>query len=77
MTIQEALTKAREGGYHQEFQHREPGMRGGVLGVHAFSTALCTKRPTGGLLKPQPMPQGPARGAVEAYVPRLITSPSS
>jgi len=38
MTIQEALTKAREGGYHQGFQHCEPGMRVGILGVHAFST---------------------------------------
>ena len=38
MTIQEALTKAREGGYHQEFQHRVPGLRVGVLGVHAFRT---------------------------------------
>ena len=34
-------------------------------------------RPAGGLLEPQPMPQGPARWAGDAYVPRLITSPSS
>src|SRR5262245_16371410 len=36
-----------------------------------------TKRPTGGLWEPQSCPQGPACCAVEAYVPRLITSPSS
>jgi hypothetical protein len=37
MTIQEALTKAREGGYHQEFKPRELGLRVGVVGLHAFS----------------------------------------
>src|SRR5215831_10305705 len=48
-----------------------------VLGLTCLAGSCCTKRPLGGLLKPQPMPQGPARGAIEAYVPRLITSPSS
>jgi hypothetical protein len=38
MTIQEAITKAREGGCQPAFKHREPGMRAGVLGMHAFST---------------------------------------
>jgi len=38
MTIQEALTKAREGGYQHAFKHREPGLQAGVLGLHAFST---------------------------------------
>jgi len=38
MTIQEALTKAREGGYQHDFKHREPGLRAGVLGFHTFST---------------------------------------
>ncbi len=33
--------------------------------------------PYGRTLQPQPHYQGPARWAVEAYVPRLITSPSS
>jgi hypothetical protein len=33
--------------------------------------------PYGRTLESQLMPQGPARGAVAAYVPRLITSPSS
>ena len=33
--------------------------------------------PYGRTLHPSPLAQGPARGAVEAYVPRLITSPSS
>ena len=33
--------------------------------------------PCGRTLQPSPLAQGPARGAVEAYVPRLITSPSS
>src|SRR5438105_11458532 len=36
-----------------------------------------TKRPAGGLLEHPPLPQGPARGAGDAYVPRLITSTSS
>ena len=39
--------------------------------------AACTKRPVGGLLEYQLLPQGLARWALEAYVPRLITSPSS
>jgi hypothetical protein len=38
MTIQEALTKAREGGYQHECKDRDPGLRAGVLGLHAFST---------------------------------------
>jgi hypothetical protein len=38
MTIQEALTKAREGGYQHEFKHPKPGMQVGVLGLHAFRT---------------------------------------
>jgi hypothetical protein len=35
------------------------------------------KAPCGRTLQPSPLDQGPARGALEAYVPRLITSPSS
>jgi len=35
------------------------------------------KAPCGRTLQHQPRYQGPARGAFEAYVPRLITSPSS
>jgi hypothetical protein len=38
MTIQEALTKAREGGYQHDCKHRDPGLRAGVLGLHAFRT---------------------------------------
>jgi hypothetical protein len=38
MTMQEAPTKAREGGYQHNFKHREPSMRIGVVGLHAFST---------------------------------------
>jgi hypothetical protein len=38
---------------------------------------LVHKAPYGRTLQPSPLPQGPARGAHEAYVPRLITSPSS
>ena len=38
MTIQEVINKAREGGYEHEFTHREPGLRAGVLGLHAFRT---------------------------------------
>jgi hypothetical protein len=38
MTLQEALTKAREGGYPHDFQHRELHIRIGVVGLHAFST---------------------------------------
>ena len=38
---------------------------------------LCTKRPAGGLFNLYPLTQGPARCTLEAYVPRLITSPSS
>jgi hypothetical protein len=33
--------------------------------------------PCGRTLQPYPLDQGPARGALEAYVPRLILSPSS
>jgi len=35
------------------------------------------KAPCGRTLQPSPLDQGPARCALEAYVPRLITSPSS
>jgi hypothetical protein len=38
MTIQEALTKAREGGYQHEFKHHEPGLRAVVVGLYGFST---------------------------------------
>ena len=38
MTIQEALSKAVEGGYQHAFKHREPGLRAGVVGLHGFST---------------------------------------
>jgi hypothetical protein len=38
MTVQEALTKAREGGYQHAFKHRDPGLRAVVIGLHAFST---------------------------------------
>src|SRR5215831_13937446 len=38
MTIQEALTKAREGGYQHDCTHRKPGLRAGILGLHAFRT---------------------------------------
>ena len=38
MTIQEARTKAREGGYQRTFIPREPGLRAVVLGLHAFRT---------------------------------------
>jgi hypothetical protein len=38
MTIQEALTKASEGGYQHEFKAHEPGLRAGVVGLHAFRT---------------------------------------
>jgi transposase-like protein len=33
--------------------------------------------PCGRTLQPSPLDQGPARGALEVYVPRLIISPSS
>ena len=33
--------------------------------------------PYGRTLQPHPLDQGPARGTLAAYVPRLITSPSS
>ena len=38
MTIQEALAKAREGGYQREFKHREPSLRAVVVGLHTFRT---------------------------------------
>jgi hypothetical protein len=38
MTIQEALTKARAGGYHHDCTHQELGRRTGVVGLHGFST---------------------------------------
>ena len=37
MTIQEARTKAREGGYQPAFKHRESGMRAVIVGLHGFS----------------------------------------
>jgi hypothetical protein len=37
MTIQEALTKASEGGYKPEFKHHEPGIRAVVVRLHGFS----------------------------------------
>ena len=36
MTIQEARTKAREGGYQPAFKHRESGMRAVIVGLHGF-----------------------------------------
>jgi len=38
---------------------------------------MVNKAPCGRTFQPQPRYQGPARWAVTAYVPRLITSPSS
>ena len=38
MTIQEALSKAVEGGYQHEFKAHEPSLRTGLLGLHGFST---------------------------------------
>ena len=38
MTIQEVLTKAREGGYHHDSQRQALIIRVGVLGSHAFRT---------------------------------------
>jgi len=43
---------------------------------HAQATRV-NKAPCGRTFQPQPRYQGPARWAVTAYVPRLITSPSS
>jgi hypothetical protein len=37
MTIQEALTKASEGGYQPTFKHHESGMQAGIVGLHGFS----------------------------------------
>ena len=37
MTIQEALTKASEGGYQPAFKHHAPGMRAVIVGLHGFS----------------------------------------
>src|SRR5262245_53677715 len=48
-----------------------------ILSLTEVRCFRCTKRPAGGLLGCQPFPQGPARCMVEAYVPRLMTSPSS
>jgi hypothetical protein len=44
---------------------------------HLHAEAFLHIAPYGRTLQPSPLAQGPARGAVEAYVPRLITSPSS
>jgi hypothetical protein len=49
----------------------------GHTGAAVPRDPTCTKRPAGGLLEHPPLPQGPARWAGDAYVPRLITSPSS
>ncbi len=44
--------------------------------THGFTPWLHIA-PCGRTLQPSPLDQGPARCALEAYVPRLITSPSS
>src|SRR5437899_187606 len=50
----------------------------GHLSVFAEGRRLCLHiAPYGRTLEHQPLHQGPACCAVEAYVPRLITSPSS
>jgi hypothetical protein len=36
MTVQEALTKAREGGYQHAFKPRAPGLRAVVIRLHGF-----------------------------------------
>jgi hypothetical protein len=50
-----------------------------MLSLHLLQVSLVYVHiaPYGRTLKHQPCPQGPARCAVEAYVPRLITCPSS
>ena len=50
-----------------------------VATVRSMLTVVCHlhKAPCGRTFQPQPRYQGPARWAVTAYVPRLITSPSS
>jgi putative transposase len=48
-----------------------------VKGVWRYLYRAVNKAPYGRTLQHQPLYQGPARCALEAYVPRLITSPSS
>ena len=51
--------------------HLEHGATGRARGT------CVNKAPYGRTLQHQPLYQGPARCALEAYVPRLITRPSS
>jgi len=60
------------GATHETF-HPGPGLAKNC--VHVCCT--WTKRPAGGLLEHESLPQGPARWAVASYVPRLITCTSS
>jgi site-specific DNA-methyltransferase (adenine-specific) len=48
-----------------------------IFGVRNFRNEIMNKAPYGRTLRTSAFPQGPARCAVDAYVPRLITSPSS
>jgi CubicO group peptidase (beta-lactamase class C family) len=65
--IVEAVSGQRLGDYLQEHLFAP-------LGMHSTSLHIA---PCGRTLQPSPLDQGPARCALEAYVPRLITSPSS
>jgi hypothetical protein len=56
----------------QEGKHRLIG-----YGLAIGHAALLDITPFGRTFQPQPRYQGLARWAIEAYVPRLITSPSS
>ena len=53
----------------------------GCLSIHMAELCYDTQHvhiaPCGRTLQHQPLDQGPARGTLAAYVPRLITSPSS
>jgi hypothetical protein len=55
----------------------EAGSRCGVPKTAGTCRDILHKAPCGRTLQPSPLDQGPARGALEVYVPRLMTSPSS
>ena len=56
------------------FRH---GLRTAELVALRWQQVDLHKAPCGRTLHPSPLDQGPPRGALEVYVPRLMTSPSS
>ena len=73
-----ALGILRQMWLHQYYRCTAPGMAAvRWRGADERPPAALHKAPCGRTLHPSPLDQGPPRGALEVYVPRLMTSPSS